>query len=121
MNQTLIITHAVLVGLTPLIPVPLLDDLVKSFIYRRLVELLAFRYKLTLSASEVSILAEAFFDPFVCYLDEQIVGSELRERLVGLTTTWLLLLVVYVIRGDIIRIVSARMVTKAERELYENK
>ena len=53
------------------------------------------------------LAAEAFFDPFVCYLDEQIVGSELRERLVGLTTTWLLLLVVYVIRGDIIRIVSA--------------
>ena len=25
-------------------------------------------------------VADAFFDPFVCYLDEQIVGSELRER-----------------------------------------
>ena len=67
------------------------------------------------------LAAEAFFDPFVCYLDEQIVGSELRERLVGLTTTWLLLLVVYVMRGDVIRIVSARMVTKAEREIYENQ
>ena len=67
------------------------------------------------------LAAEAFFDPFVCYLDEQIVGSELRERLVGLTTSWLLLLVVYVLRGDVIRIVSARMVTKAEREIYENQ
>ena len=67
------------------------------------------------------LAAEAFFDPFVCYLDEQIVGSELRERLVGLTSTWLLLLVVYVIRGDVIRIISARMVTKAEREFYENQ
>ena len=67
------------------------------------------------------LAAEAFFDPFVCYLDEQIVGSELRERLVGLTTTWVLLLVVYVMRGDVIRIVSARMVTKAEREIYENQ
>ena len=67
------------------------------------------------------LACEAFFDPFVCYLDEQIVGSELRERLVGLTTTWLLLLVVYVMRGDVIRIVSARMVTKAEREIYENQ
>ena len=64
---------------------------------------------------------EAFFDPFVCYLDERIVGSELRERLVGLTTTWFLLLVVYVMRGDVIRIISARMVTKAEREIYENQ
>jgi len=67
------------------------------------------------------LACQAFFDPFVCYLDEQIVGSELRERLVGLTTTWLLLLVVYVIRGDVIRIVSARMVTQAEREIYENQ
>jgi len=67
------------------------------------------------------LAAEAFFDPFVCYLDEQIIGSELRERLVGLTTTWLLLLVVYVMRGDVIRIISARMVTKAEREIYENQ
>jgi hypothetical protein len=67
------------------------------------------------------LAAEAFFDPFVCYLDEQIVGSELRERLVGLTTTWVLLLVVYVMRGDVIRIISARMVTKAEREIYENQ
>jgi uncharacterized DUF497 family protein len=67
------------------------------------------------------LAAEAFFDPFVCYLDEQIVGSELRERLVGLTTTWQLLLVVYVMRGDVIRIISARMVTKVEREIYENQ
>jgi uncharacterized DUF497 family protein len=29
--------------------------------------------------------------------------------------------VVYVLRGDVIRIVSARMVTKAEREIYENQ
>ncbi len=67
------------------------------------------------------LACEVFFDPFVCYLDEQIVGRELRERLVGLTTTWLLLLVVYVIRGNVIRIVSARLVTKAEREIYENQ
>ena len=58
MNQTLIITHAVLIGLTPLIPVPVLDDLVKAFFYRRLVELLAFRHKLRLNPSEVNILAE---------------------------------------------------------------
>ncbi len=67
------------------------------------------------------LACEAFFDPFVCYLDEQIVGRELRERLVGLTTTWLLLLVIYVMRGDVIRIVSAGIVTKTEREIYENQ
>ena len=67
------------------------------------------------------VAAEAFFDPFVYYVDEEIVGGELRERLIGLTTTWLLLLVVYVMRGDVIRIISARMATKAEREVYENQ
>lgn len=58
MNQTTIITHAVLIGLTPLIPVPVLDDVVKSFFYRRLVRLLATSYKLTLSGNELNILAE---------------------------------------------------------------
>lgn len=54
------------------------------------------------------LTCEAFFDPFLCYLDEEIVGPDLRERLVGLTTTWLLLYIVYVVRGDVIRIISAR-------------
>ncbi len=67
------------------------------------------------------LACEAFFDPFVCYLDEEIVGNELRERFIGLTTAWLLLYVVYIMRGDVIRIISARMVTKAEREKYENQ
>jgi hypothetical protein len=67
------------------------------------------------------LACEAFFDPFVCYLDEEIVGTELRERLVGLTTTWLMLYIVYVMRGDVIRIISARTATREEREMYENK
>lgn len=57
----------------------------------------------------------------VCYLDEEIVGTELRERLVGLITTWLMLYIVYVMRGDVIRIISARTATREEREMYENK
>lgn len=67
------------------------------------------------------LACETFFDPFVCYLDDEIIGSELRERIVGLTTNWILLYVVYVMRDDRIRIVSARSVTKTEREIYENQ
>jgi uncharacterized protein len=67
------------------------------------------------------LACESFFDPFVCYLDEEIVGSELRERLVGLTASWLLLYIVYVMRGNGIRIISARTATKEEREVYENQ
>lgn len=58
MNQSTITTHAVLIGLTPLIPVPYLDDLVKSYFYKRLVRSLAARHKLSLSSEEINILAE---------------------------------------------------------------
>ncbi|MEI7845619.1 MAG: hypothetical protein WCK35_07435 [Chloroflexota bacterium] len=54
------------------------------------------------------------------HLSEMIDG-ELREAIMGLNTTWQLLYVVYVLRDDIIRIVSARLVTNAERETYENQ
>ena len=64
---------------------------------------------------------EAFFDPFVSYLEDQIVDGESRETIIGLTTTWQLLYIVYVLRDDIFRIVSARLVTNEERELYENQ
>jgi hypothetical protein len=66
------------------------------------------------------LACEAFFDPFVCYLDEEMIEGELRETAIGLCTNWQLLYVVYVMRGDVIRLVSARLVTATERELYEN-
>jgi len=67
------------------------------------------------------LACDAFFDPFVCYHGDEVIDGELRETIVGLTSTWQLLFVVYVMRDDIIRVVSARMVTKAEREAYENQ
>jgi hypothetical protein len=39
--QHVLVTHAVLTGLTPLIPVSLVDDLVKSYFRKRLVRTLA--------------------------------------------------------------------------------
>jgi hypothetical protein len=58
MNQFTIVTHAVLVGLTPLIPLPVLDDLVRAFFFRRLVQALAAAHGLTLSADEAAALTE---------------------------------------------------------------
>lgn len=55
------------------------------------------------------------------HIHDEIVDRELREKIIGLTTTWLLLYIVYVMRDDIIRIVSARLVTNTEREVYENQ
>jgi hypothetical protein len=57
-NQTLITTHAVLVGLTPLIPIPLIDDLAKSYFQRRLVRKLATAYGHNLSSKDVKTLAD---------------------------------------------------------------
>jgi len=67
------------------------------------------------------LASEAFFDPFVFYLDDEIVNRELRESIVGMTTNWDLLYVVYVLREEIVRVVSARLVTNEEREEYENQ
>lgn len=58
MNPTLITTYAVLVGLTPLIPIPVVDDLVKGFFSRKMVQALAGAHQLTLSAEEIAALAE---------------------------------------------------------------
>jgi hypothetical protein len=57
-NHTLIVSHAVLAGLTALIPVPLVDDLVEGYIQRRLVRRLAAGYGLNLGPAEIEALAE---------------------------------------------------------------
>ncbi len=56
-SQRTIITHAVLVGLTPLIPVPVVDDLAKSYFQRRLVRSLAAMRGRSLGAEDVETLA----------------------------------------------------------------
>lgn len=67
------------------------------------------------------LACEAFFDPFVFYLDEEVVNDETRESIIGMTRNWRLIHVVYVLKQDIVRVISARLVTKAEREKYENQ
>jgi hypothetical protein len=57
-NQKLIITHAVLTGLTPLIPVPIVDDLVKNYFQRRLVRELTRVYAINLTEQDTRILAD---------------------------------------------------------------
>lgn len=69
----------------------------------------------------LELACEAFFDPFVCFLDDEVVDGEPRETIIGLAANWQLLYVVYVMRDDVIRIISARLVTNAERETYENQ
>ena len=64
---------------------------------------------------------EVFFDPFLHVVDAGIVEGEPREAVIGMTVSWRLLYIVYVEHDDVIRIISARLAEKAERELYENQ
>ena len=56
-QQRVLVMHAVLTGLTPLIPVPLLDDLVKSYFRKRLVRSLAASAGRPLTDEELNALA----------------------------------------------------------------
>ena len=64
---------------------------------------------------------EVFFDPFVQVVDAS-PEDEARDAAIGWTEDQNLFFVVYVERhGDIIRIISARPATSAERRTYENE
>lgn len=64
---------------------------------------------------------EVFFDPFLRMMDAGVVEGEPREAVIAMTVNWRLLYVVYVEQDDMIRIISARLAKKAERELYEDQ
>jgi uncharacterized protein len=64
---------------------------------------------------------QVFFDPFLRAVDADIVEGEPREAVIGMTTSWRLLYVAYVELDDVIRVISARVVGKTERQLYENQ
>ena len=65
---------------------------------------------------------EAFFDPFLVVLEDvESVGEELREKLIGMTRDWRIVLVVYVMREDRVRLISARDTTSMERRQYEDQ
>jgi uncharacterized DUF497 family protein len=63
---------------------------------------------------------EVFFDPFLRTVDGEVRGGERRQAVVGLSRCWQLLFVVYVDRAELLRIVSARPASAAERRTYED-
>jgi uncharacterized DUF497 family protein len=65
--------------------------------------------------------SEVFHDPFVTVIDEEYVDDELRETVIGMTVDWRLLRVVYTFRQEVVRVISARLATPAERKQYEEQ
>ena len=57
-NQRLIVSHSVLAGLTPLIPLPIVDDLARVYFVRRLIRKLAAANGYRISEEEIKILAD---------------------------------------------------------------
>lgn len=56
-SERILIRYAVLVGLTPLIPVPLLDDIAQGYFERRMIEKLALARQMPLSTEQLDALA----------------------------------------------------------------
>lgn len=61
-----------------------------------------------------------FFDPFVMSLEDEIIEGEERYFVVGVTSDWQILYVVYVWRRNTVRLISARLATSHERRIYES-
>ena len=57
-NQNLIITHSILIGVTPLIPIPLADDLARTYLQRRLVRKIIASAGLQLEEATIQTLAD---------------------------------------------------------------
>ncbi|MEW6208990.1 MAG: hypothetical protein AB1631_11530 [Acidobacteriota bacterium] len=57
-NQKRIITFSVMAGLTPLIPIPLVDDLAGTHFKRRMTRELAASYEQTLTEADVKVLSD---------------------------------------------------------------
>lgn len=64
---------------------------------------------------------EIFFDPFLQSKDAEFIDNELREIIIGANESLQILYVAYTMREDKIRIISARIATKKERNDYENQ
>ena len=65
--------------------------------------------------------SQVFFDPFVRWIASEIVDGDERETLIGMTTGWELLVVVFVQRGESVHLISARGATCQERQTYEDQ
>jgi uncharacterized DUF497 family protein len=64
---------------------------------------------------------EVFSDPFLKVVKIESIDNEQRETVIGLNLEWKTLCVVYAMREESIRIITARPATKAERNNYENQ
>jgi uncharacterized protein len=61
--------------------------------------------------------AKVFLDPFIVEFDDRVAANELRFNAIGLVDGRMLL-VTYTMRGDVVRIISARGAEPHEKRKY---
>ncbi|MEO7673687.1 MAG: BrnT family toxin [Pyrinomonadaceae bacterium] len=64
---------------------------------------------------------EVFGDPFLVAGDVEFIEDEERQTVIGASANLRLIYLAYTIRGNTIRIISARSITGPERNSYENR
>ena len=64
---------------------------------------------------------EVFFDPFLQPGSPEVRNGERRQYVTGLTSEWQLLVVVFTLLEDAVRIISARKATPLQRHRYETQ
>lgn len=62
---------------------------------------------------------EAILDPLIRAEAPEERSGESRITATGMTTSWVLLRVTFTLRGEVVRLVSARRATAQERKTYE--
>jgi len=72
------------------------------------------------------LAVRVFADPFALTMQDRIEGGEYRWQTIGSVEGWLLLLVAHTVRdeddgAEVIRIISARRVTRGERKRYDQE
>lgn len=97
-TEDLLLTHAALVALTPLIPVPFVDDLAKSRLQRRMAQALADRRHVVVSPEAVAILAD----------DATAVLGGLGRRIALMPLRFLVRRLLLVLRGKTIVDLASR-------------
>ena len=80
------------------------------------------KLKINLAKHRISFeqAAEVLFDPFIKIVDASR-NQEVRDAIIGMDKQWNLLYIVHIaFEDDQIRIVSARKVTRREKDFYED-
>lgn len=54
-------------------------------------------------------------------VEDEVIDGELREHVIGMTNNWRVIYLIYSLRNETIRMISARQAEPQERRTYENQ